>query len=243
MDQRAAVLGVIAGVVSSVGAVAYMRDVVLGRAVPHRGAWLVWMTLGCVALAAQIDAGAGWSAAFLWVEVVGMGCTLALAVPWGVGGARPAELTALGLATAGVIGWQVTDSALWATVCVCLADAVGFALMMPKAWRDPWSETVSTYLLAASSGSLTVFAVGTAVTPAPELVLYPAWFAVANGLMSVVLSRRRLVMGARAARHAAPRTTAPRSLARAGTRSTARATASDSWCAACFAACPHLSGA
>jgi hypothetical protein len=194
-------LGVLAGLLSVGGAAPYLRDVLRGTTVPHRGAWLVWTVLGCIALAAQVSAGAGWGATFLWVQTAGMVCTLALAVRRGVGGTRPLDLAALGLAAAGVVGWQATDSPLAATVCVCVADAVGFALVLPKAWRDPWSETSSTYLLAALSGACPLLVVSGGL----ELVLYPAWFVAANALVTVVLVRRRSVLGPvrPAARHAA----------------------------------------
>lgn len=193
--------GVVAGLLSVAGAVPYLWDVWRGRTVPHRGAWLVWTVLGCTALAAQVSAGAGWAAAFLWVQAFGMLCTLGLAVTRGIGGARPAELAALGLAAAGVVGWQATASPLCATACVCLADAMGFALMLPKAWRDPWSETSSTYLLAALSGACPLLAAGDG---GPELLLYPVWFVVANALVTAVLALRRSALGAvrPGARHA-----------------------------------------
>lgn len=194
-------LGVLAGLLSAGGAVPYIRDVLRGTTVPHRGAWLVWSVLGCTALAAQVGAGAGWSATFLWVQTAAMLCTLALAVPRGVGGTRPTDLAALGLAAAGIVGWQMTDSPLCATVSVCVADAMGFALVLPKAWRDPWSETTSAYLLAALSGLCPLVVVGDAF----ELLLYPAWFVAANALVTVVLTQRRSALGPvrPAARHAA----------------------------------------
>lgn len=195
------VLGVLAGLLSVGGAVPYLRDVRRGTTVPHRGAWLVWSVLGCTALAAQVSAGAGWGATFLWVQTAAMLFTLALALRRGVGGTRPVDLAALGLAAAGVVGWQVTDSPLCATVCVCVADAVGFALVLPKAWREPWTETTSTYLLAALSGVCPLLV----VSGGPDLVLYPAWFVVANALVTVVLVHRRSALGSvrPAARHAA----------------------------------------
>jgi len=109
----------------------------------------------------------------------------------GVGGVSPAELALLGVA-----GWAVSSQPVVATVCVLVADAVGVVLMLPKTWRDPWSETASTFALAAGSGALGTIAVG-AVTV--DLLLYPDYFAVVNAVTAgVILGRRRsLEAGAR----------------------------------------------
>jgi hypothetical protein len=62
--------------------------------------------------------------------------------------------------------------------------------MLPKAWRDPWSETRSSYVLASASGALGALAVGGLDA---ILIAYPAYFACANGFTAVVISigRRR----------------------------------------------------
>ena len=43
-----------------------------------------------------------------------------------------------------------------------VADLVAAVMMLPKTWRDPQSETLSTFVLAAVSGALAVGAVGAA---------------------------------------------------------------------------------
>ena len=62
--------------------------------------------------------------------------------------------------------------------------------MLPKTWRDPWSETRSSYVLASASGVLSAVAVGGLD---PSLIVYPVYFACANGFIAVVISvgRRR----------------------------------------------------
>ena len=47
-----------------------------------------------------------------------------------------------------------------ATICIIVADLVAATMMMPKTYRDPGSETLSTFGLASVSGALAVCAVG-----------------------------------------------------------------------------------
>ena len=60
-----------------------------------------------------------------------------------------AELVMIAIAGAGVAGWIVADEPIVATVCVVAADLVGAALMLPKTYRDPDSETLLTFALAS----------------------------------------------------------------------------------------------
>ena len=112
----------------------------------------------------------------------------------------------ISVASIGVLGWIVADEPVIATGCVVLADLIGAGLMVPKAYRDPHSETLSTFALASLGGALTVGAVG-ACTPA--LLLYPVYFCLVNGALALLLYRRRAVLGAPALGSAMPNIHAP----------------------------------
>ena len=55
---------------------------------------------------------------------------------------------------------MVADAPIVATACVVGADAIGAAMMVPKTYRDPDSETLSTFALASLGGALAAGAVG-----------------------------------------------------------------------------------
>jgi hypothetical protein len=184
-----AAAGLLGGLLAMVDPVPYVRDIVRGTTRPHCGTWLIWSTLGCTALASQWAGGGGWSLVVLTVQAVSTTLVFVLSTWRGVGGVSPAELALLGVAGLGVAGWAVSSQPVVATVCVLVADAVGVVLMLPKTWRDPWSETASTFALAAGSGVLGTVAVGEL---AGDLLLYPAYFAVVNAVTAgVILGRRR----------------------------------------------------
>ena len=48
----------------------------------------------------------------------------------------------IAIAGGGVAGWIVADEPIVATVCVVAADLIGAAMMVPKTYRDPESETL-----------------------------------------------------------------------------------------------------
>jgi hypothetical protein len=183
----AAVCGLLAGLISVLDGVPYIRDVLRGTTRPHRGAWLIWSSLTIVALLSQLADGAGWSIVMVAAQAVATTLIFALSIPRGVGGLSRVDLTVLAVAALGVIGWSAFSEPVVATICVVLADTLGVCLMLPKTWRDPGSETVATYALASVSGFLSALAVGALEF---ALLLYPLYFFLANGLIALVIVGR-----------------------------------------------------
>ena len=66
-------------------------------------------------------------------------------------------------------------------------------MMVPKTRRDPHSETLSTFVLASLSGRSAVGAVGALD---PSLLLYPAYYCVANGVIALLIVTRRAALRA-----------------------------------------------
>ena len=75
-----------------------------------------------------------------------------------------------------------------ATGCVVAADLIGTAMMLPKTYRDPESETLATFALASVAGALAAGAVGRLDA---SLLLYPVYFCVANAAIALLIVSRR----------------------------------------------------
>jgi hypothetical protein len=191
LTGAAPLLGLVAGVVAVACTVPYVRDIARRTTVPHRGSWLIWSTLEVVAVEAQRADGARWSLVPLVAQCLGTCLVFALSIRLGSGGLSRVDLSLLALAGVGVAGWLVVDVPVIATTCVIAADLVAALMMAPKAWRDPHSETLSTYALASVSG---VFAAGAVATLSLRLLAYPLYFVAINAALSWVIlaARRRL---------------------------------------------------
>jgi hypothetical protein len=188
MVTLVAVFGIAAAALSLIDPVPYVRDILRGLTRPQRGTWLIWSTLGAVAFASQLADGASWSLAMVGVQTISMTLVLVLSIRFGMGGVGVYDLCLIGAAGVGIAGWAISSEPAVATMFVVAADAAGVALMLPKTWTDPWSETQSTYALAGASGVLSAAAVGALDA---SLLLYPAYFAVVNGATAAVIAHRR----------------------------------------------------
>jgi hypothetical protein len=189
MSPWAAACGLLAGAVSTIDAVPYVRDILRGSTRPHRATWGIWSVLGITAFLAQAADGASWSLLMVGVQAASMSAVFGLSLWRGIGRLGRAELALLAVAAGGVIGWSASSEPVVATLGVVVADLAAVVMMLPKTWRDPDSETPSAFLMAGVAGLLGMAAVGAFD---PSLLLYPAYFALANlGTAALIMLRRR----------------------------------------------------
>jgi hypothetical protein len=182
-------LGILAGILQLVASAPYVRDILRGSTQPQRATWTIWTTLSFVVLASQWASGATWSLALTIGQVVSCGAIFVLAMRRGVGGMSPVELVLLGIAALGIVGWHLADNPTVATCSVVVADIIAVALMLPKTYRDPGSETLATYAIGVVS---TVFALAAVGSAAPSLLIYPLYILVADfAVVAVIFLRRR----------------------------------------------------
>lgn len=153
VTEAAPLLGVLAGMLGVFDTLPYIRDMLRGVTRPHRGTWLIWTVLGVVVCLSQRADGASWSLVMVAVQALATMVILVLAIPRGEGGVTRLDAVMMAVALGGVSGWVLADEPLVATACVVAADSIGVALMIPKTWRDPDSETLSTFALASLAGS------------------------------------------------------------------------------------------
>jgi hypothetical protein len=85
----------------------------------------------------------------------------------------------------------MADEPLIATARVVVADLIGVAMMVPKTYRDPDSETLATFALAGVSGALAAGAVG---APDPSLLLFPVYFCLVNAGLALLIHQCRLAL-------------------------------------------------
>jgi hypothetical protein len=178
------ILGLLAGLVGVADTLPYVRDTVRGRTRPHRGTWLIWGILAIVVCVSQRAEGASWSLVLTASQAVFTAFIFALAIRRGEGGMTAFELSLMAVACAGIAGWVLAGEPVVAVACVIVADLSAAAMMMPKARRNPHSETLATYALASVAGALAAGAVGAVDV---SLLMYPVYYCLANAAMALLI--------------------------------------------------------
>ena len=182
------VLGVLAGLIAFADTIPYIRDIFRGSTRPHRGTWLIWSVLAIVVCLSQRADGASWSLLMAATQGAATSLVFLLAIRHGEGGVSTPDLVLIAIAGGGVAGWIVADEPMVATICVVAADLIGVALMLPKTYRDPGSETLSTFAFASLGGALAAGAVGVVDV---SLLMYPIYYFAANAAIALVIVQRR----------------------------------------------------
>ena len=191
MTDVAPALAVLAALVGTADTIPYVRDTLGGATRPHRGTWLIWSALAILVCLSQRADGASWSLLMAGTQALLTSLIFFLAIRRGEGGLSATDQVMVGIAAAGVIIWVVADEPIVATACVVAADLIGAAMMAPKTYHDPESETLATFALASLSGALAAGAVG---APDLSLLLYPMYFALVNGALALFIHHRRSVL-------------------------------------------------
>jgi hypothetical protein len=189
--DAAPVLALLAGLIGIANTVPYARDTLAGSTRPHRGTWLIWAVLAIVVSASQHADGASWSLILSGMHAVTNGLVFLLAIRLGTGAASATEAALIGIAGAGLGIWLVVDDPIAATAAVIAADMIGVALMVPKTWATPESETLATFAGASLSGALGAASVGALEL---SLLIYPGYYCLVNGAVALLIVRRRAVL-------------------------------------------------
>ena len=140
----------------------------------------------------QYADGASWSLVTGVVSAVLTSAVFVLALRRGDGALQPGERVVIAVAGIGVAGWLLAGEPLVGTACVVAADVLGVAMMIPKIYREPGSETLATFALGGLAGASAAGAVGTVDL---SLLLYPIYYLLANGTLAVLIGVRRGVVG------------------------------------------------
>jgi hypothetical protein len=178
------VLGLLSGVLSGVSYLPYLRDIFRHTTKPERASWLIWSVLGSIAFFSQLAEGATWSLWLTGIDTLGVLLIFLLSIRFGVGGLTRRDIIALTAAGIGLILWYFTRHASIALLITMLIDAAGAYLTVVKAYEDPGSETLSTWVIVAIAGILGMLAVGQF-----NLILlsYPFYIFLANFAVAIAM--------------------------------------------------------
>lgn len=184
-------IGVVAAVLSIYAFVPYARDVVACRTRPQRASWLIWAVLSCIALGSNIAEGASASLWFAVIQCAGTVAILLLAISRGAGQFMVAgDGYILTAAAVGLALWAATDNAAYALGVTITISLLGGYATIRKAFLDPASETLSTWLICCAAACLAIASVGQFDW---VLLAYPLYLATLYGavVVAIVLGRAR----------------------------------------------------
>ncbi len=182
------IISVIAVILTFVGYFGYIRDIVKGKTKPHVFSWFIWSIITGIIYALQVSAGAGpgsWVTLTLTVILI---LVFFLSLKNGSKNIQKIDIVFLILALGALPLWLVVKQPVLSIILLSTIDMLGFLPTIRKSWNDPYSETLSLYVITTFRHGLTIFALAqyNIVT-----WLFPASWVIANALFSLMLIMRR----------------------------------------------------
>ncbi len=154
-------LGIASGVLSTIAFIPYIVDTIARRTHPQRASWLIWSVLGSIALVSQIYEGATASLWFAGVQVSGTIIVFLLSIRRGSGRFLSNNDYAILLAASvGLVLWYFTENAAYALAITISISLLGGLATAVKAFHDPDSETLSTWVISFIASACAMLAVG-----------------------------------------------------------------------------------
>lgn len=147
-----------AGVLTVVGYVPYFRDLFAGKTKPHLYTWLVWAITQGTAAVALIYGGGKFGSISLIIGTVLVLVVFMLSFKYGTKNITGSDTLALAIALLAIIVWWQLNNPVLSVVMVTIIDGLGYIPTLRKTFEEPYSETISFWLLMALISGLTILA-------------------------------------------------------------------------------------
>lgn len=135
-------------ILTFVGYVPYIRDVLKKKTKPHVFTWLVFTLAGGVAYALQVVGGAGVGSWALLAAVIVCFIIFLLGLRIGDKDITRSDVIFLLLALISLLLWLVVRQPVWSVILATAVEILGFVPTIRKSWNAPYSETLFAYQIA-----------------------------------------------------------------------------------------------
>jgi hypothetical protein len=132
--------GILSGTVIFFGGPPYLFDILKGKTKPQRTTWFIWTILGVISFTSQLKLGAHWSLVYVGLNAAGNLAVFLLALKYGTGGWRRADIFALIIATIGVVVAITVDSPIVALLGAIVADYLQLSLSVNGTYHSSYIQ-------------------------------------------------------------------------------------------------------
>lgn len=177
-------LGLASGILIVISYIPYIRDILTNKTKPERASWFIWLILGSIVFFSQLAQGGSASLFLPATETVFTVIIFLLSLKFGTGGLSKRDIIGLVAAGIGLVMWFYTKQPSVALIIAIFIDLTGAILTIIKAYKEPSSETLITWVLTSLAGILSMFSVGRINW---VLLIYPTYIFVGNGVTALAI--------------------------------------------------------
>jgi len=182
------IISITAVILTFVGYVPYVLDVIKRKTKPHAFTWFVWTLAGSIAYGLQVLGGAGVGSWALLAACITCFIIFLLSLRIGDRDIVYSDVIFLLLSLVSLFLWLVVKQPVWSVILVTLVELLGFVPTVRKSWNKPHTETLFTY-------EVCVFRHGISIIALQQFniltLLYPISWTLANLIFTIILIMRR----------------------------------------------------
>jgi len=158
----------------------YFVDIFKLKTKPHAYTWLIWTITQGTAVAGIFHGGGGWAGLELAIGTILVFAIFLFSLKYGTRNiTEPDTIVSVLLLFAILIWWQLKRPIL-SMIMVSAIDIAGYIPSLRKSFKDPWSETLSSWALFALSDIFAIMALN-------EINFLTATYLASIGLANLVL--------------------------------------------------------
>ena len=180
--------GIIATTISVISFFPYLKDIFRKKTHPQSYTWLIWTILQVTGVVAMFNNGAGIGALALTVGAFFCAFIFLLSLKYGTKNITTFDTACLIGALAAIAVYAFLHNPVLSVILITIIDFVGFLPTLRKAYSEPYSETLSLFVLGVIWSTFNIVAISTySITT----TLYPSCILFANMVCCCVLWARR----------------------------------------------------
>jgi hypothetical protein len=183
--------GIIATIISILSFFPYLKDIFKRKTKPHSYTWLIWTILQITGVVAMYNNGAGLGTLALAIGAVFCAFIFTLSLKYGTKNITAFDTICLIGALAAIAVYLFLHNPVLSVILITITDFVGFLPTLRKAYAEPYSETLSLFVLGVIWSAFNIIAISAySVTT----TLYPSCILFANILCCALLWARRRIL-------------------------------------------------
>ncbi len=136
----------------------YLKDMLHGRTKPHAYTWLIWTLTQGTAVFAIWYGGGGVGAINLAVGLFFVFGVFLFSLKYGTKDITISDTITLVLAICAILVWWQLNQPLISVIMISVIDFLGYIPSFRKSYKEPWSETLSTWMIFVLSNSFAILA-------------------------------------------------------------------------------------
>ena len=184
----------LASILGIIAFLPYLRDTLLKKTKPHVFTWLIWSITQSTAIAGIWYGGGGIGAIALTIGTILVITIFFLSFRQGEKNITQSDTVVLLLALLAIAVWWFLKSPLLSILMVTAIDVSGFIPTFRKSFNNPQSETLSTWLMFATSNICAIIALESYNL---LTITYVTALAIAESVLVIFLLIRRKTISAK----------------------------------------------